>query len=395
MISLSCAGKFHAFNLAEYLVGQNLLSRFYTRYAYQRNTLMRAFVSRTDKEQIPAERIQTMIPLAIAARLRLSSEYTNSHLYDRWVAAQLKRRSASYQTFIGWSSMSLVSIRQAKQDGKLTIVERGAAHIEQQDAILQDEYGRFGLSFQINPRVVAKECQEYDEADYIVIPSQFVKRTFLERGVPEHKLLVNPYGVSTHFRPASSSPAGGRAPRFTILYLGALTIQKGLLYLFQALHELNLPTSHYDVWFVGQVADELKPTIARYQRPNWTFWGHVNHYDLPTLIGKAHVGVQPSVQDGFSMVVPQMLAVGLPVILTPNNGAADSIVDGQNGFVVPIRSPRPIAHHLQRLYESPALLQHMQTQAATRQQDGSWDAYGKRYVFDLQRITTLAGLPTP
>ena len=34
-------------------------------------------------------------------------------------------------------------------------------------------------------KIIEKELKEYEEADYIFIPSSYVKRTFLEKGIPE------------------------------------------------------------------------------------------------------------------------------------------------------------------------------------------------------------------
>lgn len=382
MVVMSCSGKFHAFNLAEQLSGHGLLGRFYTRYAYQRNTVMRRFVKRIDKEIIPAERIRTAIPLAIADKLNLLNDFPNNDLFDRWVAMQLKRIPADYQTFIGWSCMSLHSLRRAKKDGKCTIIERGSSHIQVQDEILADEYKRFRKSFRIDPRVINKELQEYDEADYISVPSNFVRQTFLQKGICADKLLVNPYGVSTYFE--KSTVRVNQKP-FTILYLGSLTIRKGLLYLFQALKQLPIPLADYKVWFIGQVDDELKQTIKLYQQPNWTFLGHINHYKLANYLLQASVAVQPSVEEGLSMVIPQMLACGLPVIATTNTGAADLIESGANGYVIPIRDADAIAHHLTYLYEHPVELAQMKTQAALGQTDLSWNAYGERYVNAIQK----------
>jgi glycosyltransferase involved in cell wall biosynthesis len=389
MVIVSCSGKFHAFNLAEQLARHGQLSRFYTRYAYQRNTVLRRFVSRVDKEDVPTDRIRTITPLAVAAKLSLTSDYTNSHLYDKWVASQLRRQADNYQVLIGWSGMSLHSIREANQAGKLTIVERGSSHIVYQNTILRDEFARQGIAFAIDPRTIEKECQEYMEADYISIPSQFVKRTFLEQGIPEQKLLVNPYGAGCGFQVIGNHKRNDSQP-FTILYLGTLNVRKGLIYLFEALRRLSIPEEQYAVWFIGRVSEEVQPMIPLYQQTNWVFWGHIDHYELPQLIARADVGIQPSIEEGLSMVVPQMLSAGVPVIATEHTGAADLITEGENGFVVPIRSPEAIADKLTYLHTSPTHLRAMQQRAAAQQREQSWEEYGNRYVCSIDALLANA-----
>lgn len=386
MVIVSCSGKFHAFNLVEQLARQGQLSRFYTRYAYQRNSFLRRLVSRVDREAIPIDRLRTVPPLAIAAKLGLLNAHVNNDLFDRWVAGRLARQPGAYTTFVGWSGMALRSIRQAKADGRQTIVERGSSHILHQNQILREEYARFGRPFAIDPRVIDKELQEYDEADRISIPSEYVRQTFLEHGVRAEKLFVNSYGASAHFQAAPVAQEG-RNPKFTIVYLGSLTVRKGLVYLFRALRQLPTPERHYNVWFIGQVANEVRAEIRRYQRPNWTFFGHVDHYRLASYLRQASVGVQPSVDEGLSMVIPQMMACGLPVVATTNTGAADLIEPGRNGFIVPIRDPRAIAHYLTELYEQPDKLAGMQQRAADQQPVRSWEAYGRRYVELLNYAT--------
>jgi len=382
MVVVSCSGKFHAFNLAEQLACHGLLYRFYTRYAYQRNTSMHRFVSRVDKEVIPVECIRTMIPLAIADKLKLTNTFINNDLFDRWVARQLKTIPADYRVFIGWSGMALRSIRQAKKDGKITIVERGSAHILAQEEILVEEYSRYGKAFRIDSRTVDKELQEYDEADYISIPSDFVRQTFLQKGIQADKLLINPYGVSTYFTPRANEV--NPAP-FVIVYLGSLTIRKGLLHLFRALQLLTIDESKYVVWFIGKVDEDVKEAIQRYKKNNWTFWGHINHYELATYLRQTSVAVQPSVEEGLSMIIPQMMACGVPVIATTNTGVDNVVVSGSNGYVVPIRDPDSIAQHLTFLYENPEILKRMQLQAIEQSTAFSWSAYGERYVSVVRR----------
>jgi glycosyltransferase involved in cell wall biosynthesis len=75
----------------------------------------------------------------------------------------------------------------------------------------------------------------YQECDYISIPSLFVKKTFIEQGIPEGRLIHIPYGVSLkEFYPV---PKEDRV--FRLIHCGNITLQKGVQYLLQAFEELR------------------------------------------------------------------------------------------------------------------------------------------------------------
>ncbi len=378
MVTVSCSGKLHAFNLAEQLEKQGALNAFFTSFSWQKNTLLRRFGGREDKEEIPVRKIHTALPLAIGMKLH-QDDYLWNDLFDRWVALQMGRQAGS-RAFIGWSGMSLRAIRAAKRLGMKSVVVRGSAHIQLQDSILQEEYRKFGKPFRIDPRTVEKELLEYEEADFIDIPSTFARQSFLEKGIPDHKLVMNPYGFSSYFHRVE--PAGDKKEDvLRILYLGNLTIQKGVIYLFEALRQLSIPEKNFEAWFIGKVDDEIKPSVEKYARPNWKFFGHVNHYELPKLISACDLAVQPSLQDGFGMVILQTLSCGVPVIATTNTGGPDAIEEGKNGFIVPIRNPEAIAARIQLLRDDPSLLENMKAAAAgIGEQQWTWEHYGARYV---------------
>ena len=88
----------------------------------------------------------------------------------------------------------------------VTILERGSTHILFQNMILKEEYKKFGKEFSIHPAVIKKELQEYKEADYISVPSFFVRDSFTAQGIQEEKLLVNPFGSNKYFSPANKDP---------------------------------------------------------------------------------------------------------------------------------------------------------------------------------------------
>lgn len=384
-VIVSCSGKFHAFALAEQLHRHGMLSGLYTSYAYQKNRFLRSLAGRIDKEIIPKSLIHTAIPLAIGIKGWRKDWFWNE-CYDRLTALRISSQK-DYKIFIGWSGMSLHSLRQAKRDGKLTILERGSSHILYQNEILKDEYKKFDIDFQTDPRVIQKELQEYKEADFISIPSFFVKKSFLEYGVDEKKLIHNPYGTSAHFQKALIRNETGieRNKKFIVLYLGALTVRKGLLYLFQAIESLKIPGDDFELWFIGQVHEEVKPYLEKYKKDNWKIFGHINHYDLHEKLAMCDVGIHPSIEEGLSMVIVQMLASGIPVIATTNTGGEDVIEDSVNGFIIPIRSPEAIAEKLEYLYYNPEKLELMK-ESTQNLSDMSWDAYGDRYVEFIKKL---------
>ncbi|HFA48637.1 MAG TPA: glycosyltransferase family 1 protein [Bacteroidetes bacterium] len=385
MVTISCSSKFHAFALAEQMEKHGLLKDLYTTYAYKKNTFMRRFVSRNDKENIPPEKTHTLVPLAVAMKLMSGENYWQSwnNLFDKWVAKQIANKK-DYNIFIGWSGMSLQALRAAKANGKTIILERGSAHIQYQNNILKDEYRRFGSDFKIDPKTIEKELAEYEEADYISIPSSFAKQSFLEHGVAENKLIVNPYGTSSFFQ---KEKTGEKKRPFRVLYLGSLIIRKGMYYLFEALKQIKIPDTKLEAWFIGKVDNEIKPLVEKYAQPNWTFFGHVNHYDLARYISACDVAVVPSLEDGYGMVVPQMLACGVPVISSANTGGKDTIEEGKNGFIIPIRDPEAIAEKIRLLYGDRSRLEEMKSAALhSKRENLSWDSYGERYAGFINSI---------
>lgn len=375
MIIVSCITKFHAFALAEQLHKHRQLSGLYTSYSYAKNTIFRNFVKRIDKEKIPVELINTNLNIAIGLKL-LKDNFLWSTKFDEWVAAKISKRN-DYKVFVGWSSMSLKSISVAKAAKKVTILERGSSHILYQEKILKEEYALRGQLFQIDPRIVDMELKEYELADYISIPSGFVRDSFLEYGVSSSKLIQNPYGVSSYFKPSLITSQNNK---FRILYLGTLSIRKGLLYFFDALKLMPLDLDKYEVVFIGSIDDSIKPFLDE-TPSNWKFLGHINHYELSKHIEDCDVAVHPSLEEGLSTVILQLLASGIPVIATENTGAADIIKHKVSGYIIPPRSVEAIREALLELFYQPELLKYMKANVSQAvNKEFTWDDYGNRYI---------------
>ena len=201
------------------------------------------------------------------------------------------------------------------------------------------------MLFRSPPReVVRRLLAEYDAADIIDVPSTFAARTFEENGVSRDRVTVSALGVDPLvFQPANARDQG----RFRVLFVGRLELLKGLPYLLQAFSRLRLPDT--ELWLAGPSRAEIEPFLRKHQG-EFKYLGPVNRDDLPDVYRAASVGVLPSVQEGFGLVLLEAMACGLPVIASTNTAGSDVIRDGTDGFVVPTRDASALEEKLLWLY---------------------------------------------
>ncbi len=374
---ISVLGRFHAFDLARELHRHGALARLvtsYPKFAAARFGVPRALVTSLPSSEL-LRRGSAWLPRALRDRAN-PQRFVHAHFEAR--AARKIPEDADL--FVGWSGAALAGIERAQALGMTTVVERGSSHMLAQRRILTEEYEAFGLTPQVaHPAVVEKELLEYERADFIAVPSRFVRRTFLEEGVDAAKLIHVPYGVSLeHFRPP---PPGAREadPVFRVIHVGAVSLRKGCHYLLRAFQELDLPRS--ELWFVGPVAPEMKPFRERWASERVVFHAPVPQAQLVDFYARASVFCLASIEEGLALVTAQAMACGLPVVATTNTGAEDLVNDGTDGFVVPVRDVAAIAEKLEQLYRHPDLRRAMGASALERVSSGfRWQDYGERVV---------------
>jgi hypothetical protein len=91
-----------------------------------------------------------------------------------------------------------------------------------------------------DPRTIERELAEYEAADFIAVPTEFVARTFVERGIPRERLIVNPYGVDLRlFRPVEPAHIGGG---LRVIHVGRVSVRKGVHHLIEAVGRLPQAT---------------------------------------------------------------------------------------------------------------------------------------------------------
>ena len=296
--------------------------------------------------------------------------------------ARLSRKS---KVFWGWSGCSLKGLKTAKGDGKPAILERGSTHCSWNIEKVSAEYKRLGLpqSEIASPAEIDYDLEEYQIADRICIPSRFVFNTFLEKGIPEDRLFINPYGVDFDFWSAGGNCKEREKAPFTFLWVAALMPRKGIAVLLDAWRKANLKDAR--LLLVGGISKSIKHLLKNLPQ-NITLIPFMDHLGVRKLMGESHVYVLPSFEEGMARSVLEAGAAGLPVLITEETGATDIFQDGRDGWVVPSGDSDHLEQLLTQIHKCPDLARNMGLSAQNSVRPYTWRAYGDRAARFLKEI---------
>lgn len=376
-VTISVIGRFHLFNLAQQFLKKDYLHQLitsYPKFEVVKYGIPRKVVSSVVVKEI-IERGWRKLPEFL--KDIYNPQYFIHEIFDLIATLKLKKGA---DIVIGGPRVC----RKAKKFGAITIAERGSSHILYQDKILREEYEKYGIKikpFMVpHPKIIEDELKMYEEVDYISIPSFFVKRTFLEYGIPENKLIHVPYGVDlSDFRQIKKEDE-----IFRVVFAGGMSLRKGVHYLLQAFAELDLENS--ELMLIGAINDEIKPFFEKY-KGKFKWIGPKPQKELYKYYSQGSVFVMSSLEEGLSMVQLQAMACGLPLVCTTNTGGDDIIRDGIDGFVIPIRDVEKLKEKIIYLYNNQEICRKMGQSAKERVSTGfTWDDYGDRIIKEYENI---------
>jgi starch synthase len=256
--------------------------------------------------------------------------------------------------------------------GGAWICERASTHGRHHALVMREEYRRWHIPYHgLLERVLAREDFEYAEADCITIPSRRAEDSLLRYGVPAAKIARVPYGVDlTRFGKTGEPPQD----EFRIVYVGALSVRKGIGHLLEAFKLLRHAKKRLTL--IGSATPET-PALLKNLPENVMVLGHRPQSELVHHLSRSHVFVLCSIEEGLAHVLGQALASGCPVVATAATGAEDLITDGTEGFIIPYPKASDVAAKLEELAQNASRRQAMSDAALRRVQClGGWDSYG-------------------
>lgn len=346
---------------------------------YRNGHLGRVLCGSYEPIDIPADRLISM-GLVNRGMRKLASldpshtmDYLDTWLYDLWASHRLERSQGLHV----WGNFGLRTIRKAASYGMTIIVERASTHPVYQQRLLREEYLRWGIPYPNNNLIIERALKEMALADFILVPSDFARSTFLEAGIPAEKILTVNFGVALE----RFNSGNRRTGNFRILFMGNVGIRKGVLYLLEAWKQLGWADA--ELWIAGRPESHISNLLRPYRRlPGVCYIGHTRQPEQ--LFSQVDLFAFPTLEEGSALVTYEAMASGLPVVTTPNAGAV--IRDELDGYLVPIRDVDGLATRLEQLRSNPKLRLEMGTSARLRALQFSWDAYSDNLSRMVQAI---------
>ena len=146
------------------------------------------------------------------------------------------------------------------------------------------------------------------------------------------------------------------------LLIARLLGDKGIREYVQAakLVKQQYPEAQFDL--VGGL-DTNPTSISQAELDQWIAAGTINFLgrlsDVRPAIAECSVYVLPSYREGTPRTVLEAMAMGRAVITTDAPGCRETVVDGDNGFLVPIKDADALAQAMLRFIEQPELIAQM------------------------------------
>ncbi|MCC3490218.1 MAG: glycosyltransferase family 4 protein [Microcoleus sp. PH2017_25_DOB_D_A] len=273
-----------------------------------------------------------------------------------------------------WPRTSIETVRKVKQQGQTLFFERINCSTKKAKYILDDAYGRLGIAPEhgITDAMIQQEDEEMSLADFIFSPSPEVKKSFLEIGVPEYKLMSSSYGWCPKRFP-NISPKKQPSDTVTALFVGTICVRKGAHLLLQAWEKAGIK---------GRLVlcGEMEPAIAE-SCSDILGRSDVIHIDytlnIAGVYGEADIFAFPSLEDGGPMVTYEAMAYGLPVLTSPM-GAGAIARDGKDGIVIDPYDCEAFVEGLRKLALSPELRAQMGYNARQQAEEFTWEKVARR-----------------
>ena len=296
--------------------------------------------------------------------------------FQRIAARELRAIHGSAHTVFSYSYAAGDVFAEAKRRGWRTVlgqIDPGPVEAR----LVTDLYKRAGQAHAHQPipeEYWALWRREIELADRIVVNSAWSREALIAEGVPQDKIAIIPLAYEgKREAPRRHLPAAFTNERpLRLLFLGQVTLRKGIGVIFEALRLLPDVAMSLDI--VGPLQVDVPEAATN--DPRITFHAPVARGETLAFYESADIFLFPTLSDGFGLTQLEALAAGLPVIASKFCG--DVVREGVDGHTLASPEPRELAGLLRELVADPGRVNRLQGSAAVDAQRFGLDAIGRQ-----------------
>lgn len=183
------------------------------------------------------------------------------------------------------------------------------------------------LVYETLERIFLKRC------DHVVVVSDQMYAVFKKRRFAPEKLSLVANMVS--LQPSRSSQLVYRSDRLRLIFLGRLSVEKGVTILLQALADPQIISKvTVDILGSGQEQQQLEEECRQLQLEKYVFF-HGFQANIEPFLDRSDVLVVPSYREGLPMTVLEAAAFAKPIIASDVGGISAIVKTGKTGILVP------------------------------------------------------------
>ena len=268
------------------------------------------------------------------------------------------------------------AINQARKNGMKILVDHSAAHPQATYSLLK-KAGLKDEDISINPnsafwQLIMKDC---DQADILLVNSDYVKETFINNKYDENKMRIAYLGVREDFWNLKDN-WDLKSP-IRLLFTGNFCFLKGGKLILDCLRQLQDIGFDYHLDVVGNINLPIPDWVKN--SDNIVFHGHVPQEDIKLFLKESDIYIFPSYSEGSAQSLKEAMSAGMPVIATRQSGAP--IIHLENGYLVPDNSSEAIKNAILELKENNKLRKKIGAKAAeTIAKEHTWDNYATNVI---------------
>ena len=245
------------------------------------------------------------------------------------------------------------SIQFLKEKKIITLCDHGIVHPKILEYLVKNK-GKFPKkkNFELKNTFWYLVNQDLNQSDFLIVNSNYVKKTFLHFNFPEEKIYVNYLGVENKFIrliPKYKRIYNKKNNKIKLLFSGSLIERKGIFDLQKSLTYLN--KINYELHLAGPLSNINRSKLTKLlNNKNVIYHGILDKRCLCELMYNCDIFVFPSYAEGSARVIFEAMASGCAIITTENSGSV--VKNFENGIIIKPNKPKSISNSIKFFYKN-------------------------------------------